>query len=114
MAGFSRIEAIFKIKAWSGKAKSFTLTKIRRENYSVTTHRKNQIVFDVQYFSTKKEGKYQIPADFDYMDHYADGAARGVWLRKRGEGRISENKRVNLKINQTKFGIIKEDFAMLF
>ena len=99
MAGFSRIDCIFKIKSWAAKAKSFSFTQISRENYSICTTFKNQIIFDVQYFSTAKGGKYKIPEDFDYMEHYADGAAQGVWLRKRGEERISENKRIKLLVN---------------
>lgn len=58
---FSRADCIFKTKAWAKNAKSFTIERILRYNYSVTTKHKNYFNFLVTYYSRKTEGKYQLP-----------------------------------------------------
>lgn len=58
---FSRADCLFKTKAWAKKSKSFTIERIIRYNYSVTTKHKNYFNFLVVYYSGKYEGKYQIP-----------------------------------------------------
>ena len=100
MSGFSRADCLYKIVSWApNKTKSFSLLKIWRENYSVTTHFKNRIVFEVKYFSNK-EGKYTLPGKFDYNYYYSAGATRFIFLKKRGESREGENRRIYLRQNE--------------
>lgn len=68
----SRAEALYKIQSWAKNAKSFTILSVYRYWYGVGSKNKNTFSFEVQYFSTAKEGKYQIPKEVGILN----GASR--------------------------------------
>jgi hypothetical protein len=56
----SRNSALHKIYSWKpASAKSFTIKKIRRYNYSVVTYKRNYFSVEVEYHSNKR-GTYQL------------------------------------------------------
>jgi len=81
----SRAECLFKIKAWSHGARSFTITDLHRYNYSVATKHRNYFNFEVVYFSKQSEGKYQTPVD-------EIGCASGSYGRKFHKNRHARTK----------------------
>lgn len=65
----SRSYCLHKIHYWASKKdKSFNISKIIRYNYSVVTAKRNYFTVEVEYFTRKKEGKYQL-GYFSWVNH---------------------------------------------
>lgn len=69
LADDTRAGFLHKVDAWKPKnTKSFSLENKKRYNYSVVTRRDNYFMFDVVYYSTKSEGKYQFTEKWSWKD----------------------------------------------
>lgn len=79
-----REDALYKIKSWANNAKSFSIVKITRYWYGVQNKHRNTFDFEVEYFSRRTEGKYQIPVD-KCLNFHGSNQRREFWGRKRAE-----------------------------
>lgn len=75
-----KLDALHKIHAWAKNSKSFSIERIERYEYCPFKNRMAYFSVEVQYFSTKKEGKYQI-GKWDYKKHLLYKTERFVLLK---------------------------------